>query len=247
VAKVRIGRELMIYGERADSDLPAVLAEVDQAGYVGLEHWAPRSPEELKQMRAALNGTGLAFAGGHIELTGLEKPAELGQWIAGVNALGGSYVIASAFWSGLEAYHKAARMLNEIGQECRDAGVVFCYHNHAHEFESADGTRPIHLLICETDPALVKLCPDVYWVHVGGESPAEFIARYHERCPYFHFKDGTKTQFRELGRGEVDLPAALTAALACQPEWIIVEQDETTLAPAESLRICREYLKGLGL
>jgi len=52
-------------------------------------------------------------------------------------------------------------------------------------------------------------------------------------------------EFRELGRGCVDIKAALDTALAAAPRWIITEQDSTKGDPAESARISRDYLKTL--
>jgi sugar phosphate isomerase/epimerase len=168
-----------------------------------------------------------------------------------VSALGGRFLLVSGHFDKLEACREAARILDEAGRRCRDSGVTLCYHNHAWEFGKLDGARPIDLLIAESDPELVKLCPDVYWVHVGGDVPAQFIARHRDRCPYFHFKDGLGGErsraFRELGRGCVDVKAALEAALACNPEWIVTEQDHTDGDPGDSIRISRECLKSLGL
>jgi sugar phosphate isomerase/epimerase len=124
---------------------------------------------------------------------------------------------------------------------------MFCYHNHNWEFEAYDGVKGIHRLCELTDPDLMKLCVDVYWVHVGGEDPAEFIQRYADRAVYYHFKDGAPGSFIELGDGEVDLPKALQAALACNPEWIVCEQDRTELEPKASITKSREYLRSIGL
>ena len=163
--------------------------------------------------------------------------------------MGAGFLICSgvADGEGIERFEKAAETFNHVGRTCRAAGLTFCYHNHAWEFEEFDGTKGIHRLAELTDPDLVSLNADVYWVHIGGEVPAEFIARYGKRIPYFHFKDGSPGEFVELGRGEVDLESALSAALAVEPAWIIAEQDRTAIDPADSVRISRECLKALGL
>ena len=148
---------------------------------------------------------------------------------------------------GIKAYEEAAETLNRIGALCKQENIVFCYHNHAWEFEEVDGTKGIHRLAERTDPELVKLCVDVYWVHVGGEDPAEFIRRYKGRAVYFHFKDGGKGWFTELGKGEVDLKGAKEAALEVGAEWIIYEQDRTEKDPKESAVESLRYLRELGL
>jgi len=249
----RVGVQLIIYGKRTRTDLPGVLTEVAQAGYDGIEAGAPADEHQIEQYRAALEGKNLALVGGHGGFDTWEDPALVAQCINGVKALGGRYLITSgrSDWAALDEYRAAAKTLDEVGRRCRDAGLVFCYHNHHWEFAEFGGTRGIHVLMGETDPALVKMCPDVYWVHVGGENPAEFVARYGGRSPCLHFKDGlggeNYAEFRELGEGVVDIAATLKAALVCRPDWIVVEQDRTDKHPTESNRISRGCLRKLGL
>ncbi len=78
-----------------------------------------------------------------------------------------------------------------------------------------------------------------------------FIQQHADRCGYFHFKDGRKTtnaegktrpEFLELGTGDVDLKAAYAAALDAGAQWIVAEQDSTTLSPLESATVSRKYL-----
>jgi sugar phosphate isomerase/epimerase len=247
----RIGVQLIVFGELQKTNLGHVMAAVAQAKYDGAEVGMPADQQGTDRMRAALQSAGIALMGAHSGFVAWDDPDVVSHRISAVKSLGGRFVISSGRFETLEEYRNAARLMNDVGKQCLDAGLAFCYHNHAWEFNPIDGTKPIHLIAAETDPELVKFCPDVYWVDVGGEKPAEFIARYADRCPCFHFKDGLGgdqyREFRELGQGNVDLPAALKAALACNPEWIVVEQDTTKLDPAESAAVSREYLKSLGV
>jgi len=45
----------------------------------------------------------------------------------------------------------------------------------------------------------------------------------------------------------VDLVAAKEAALKCNPEWIVCEQDNTKLEPKESVAQSLAYLRKIGL
>lgn len=252
MSQPRVGVQLIVYGPRPRTDLAGVLAEVAAAGYAGIEGGAPASREQFQEMQVALTQAGLAFTGGHCGFGDLASPPVVRDRIGHIRELGGRYLVCSGGnWQTLADYLDAARMLNQTGELCREGGLTLCYHNHHWEFRKFAGTTGLHAMIGATNPALVKLCPDVYWVHVGGEKPEEFISRYQDRCPYFHLKDGTggdqAPDFRELGRGTVDIPAALKAALSCDPDWIVVEQDTTQLTPAQSCRISRDYLKSLGL
>jgi len=251
MSEPRVAVQLIIYGDRAQRDLAGVAAEGAAAGYAGIEGGAPTDPQQVAHIQEALQREGLAYAGGHCGLDQLKDASLVRTMALSVRELGGGFLLVSGHAEGLDGYRAAAATLNNAGGICREAGVSLCYHNHAWEFDEVDGTRPIHFLMEKTDPDLVKLCPDVYWVHVGGEVPGEFVARYRERCPYFHFKDGLaedrSSGFLPLGQGRVGLEDTLKAALTCRPEWITVEQDHTEGKPVEAIRASREYLRSLGL
>jgi sugar phosphate isomerase/epimerase len=153
----------------------------------------------------------------------------------------------------IAGYVETARKFNEIGTRLRDEGIVFSYHNHSWEFEDIGGTNGMTILSAETDPEVVKFNVDVFWVTVGGASPADFIRAHACRAGYYHFKDGRRlpdgrVEFLELGTGEVDLVGTMQAAREAGAEWIVAEQDRTTLARLESATVSRQYLRNtLGL
>jgi len=253
MVKTQVGVQLIVFGERAGRDLPGVLRDVAGAGYAGFEGGAPAAQAEFERLQATVKQSRVTYIGGHCGLGDLSDVEALRKRIGRVKALGGGFLISSgdSRLNTLDGYLDAAKKLDQAGRLCQEQGITFCYHNHHWEFRKVNGAVAMHAMIAATDPKLVKLCTDVYWVHVGGEKPAEFIDCYRDRCIYFHFKDGTggdgAGDFRELGRGAVDTPAALKAALSCDPAWIVVEQDTTQIDPTESCRISREYLKSLGI
>ena len=149
--------------------------------------------------------------------------------------------------TSLEGYEKSAAFFNRTGRQCKDAGLVFLYHNHDWEFKSFNGVKAIHRLNELCDPELVKLCIDVYWVHIGGENPSEYISRYRNRAGYYHFKDGSPGKFIELGQGEVDLVSAKETAMTVGADWIICEQDTTEKPTLQSIAESRAYLESIGL
>jgi sugar phosphate isomerase/epimerase len=254
----RAGIQVIIYGPRNREDIGGVLREVAEIGFAGAEtaNLFRQEGDEAK-VRRMFEETGLALCGCHAGFAEFQDAEKLRENVAFLKALGGRYLMCSGVGDrsrGLAAYREASRLFNEVGKQCRDAGVVFCYHNHAWEFEDREGdTCGMDVLSSETDPAVVKYCLDVYWIHHGGDDPVRFINAYRDRAVYFHFKDGVrgpdgKAQFRELGRGDVDLKAAYQAAVALDPEWIVYEQDRSDGDPSESVRVSREYMRdALGL
>jgi sugar phosphate isomerase/epimerase len=249
VADTQVGVELIVFGARQNEDLDGVLAACAAAGYDGIEGGPLGMGGEEAQVKDLYAKHGLVCCGVHTGYAVVSDPAQLEPLIAYAKEMGAPYLIASgvAEGEGIARYEDSAGPFNQVGAACQAAGIEFCYHNHAWEFEVHDGVKGIHRLAELTDPDLVKLNADLYWVHIGGEQPAEFVACYATRIPYFHIKDGSPGEFIELGQGEVDLKAAVDAALAVEPTWLVAEQDRTAIEPNESVKISRDYLKTLGI
>lgn len=245
MAQPKIGIQLIIYGQRWRDDLSGVLREVAGAGYDGIESGNLANFYPLEEIRSNLSQTGLMLMGVHCGYADVSDPEKLSSALDFVTAMGGSYLTCSGVGQveGIKTYEQAAETFNAAAKTCRERGVTFCYHNHNWEFEDLDGQKGIHRLIACSDPHLVKLCVDVYWVQIGGENPAEFITRYADRIGYFHLKDGAKGSFSELGRGTVDLEGAVKAALRISPSWLVYEQDRTEREPSESIHMSRQYLR----
>ncbi len=249
MAQPKIGVQLIVFGRRQQEDIAGVLRAVKEVGYEGFEAGNLFAQHGEGLVRDILAETGLAVAGMHSGYGDQLDQGKVEANIAYLKAVGAKYYINSgvAQAEGIKAYEEAAETFNRIGELCKQEGLVFCYHNHAWEFEQFDGVKGIHRLFELTDPELVKACIDVYWVTIGGEEPAEFIERYADRAVYFHFKDGGEGWFTELGKGEVDLVAAKEAALKVGPEWIVTEQDRTDKDPKDSIAESLEYLRRIGL
>ncbi len=149
---------------------------------------------------------------------------------------------------GLDVIKKLAETLNRAGRKCRDAGLLLCYHNHAFEFEPMGGSTPFDTLMTNTDPKLVALELDLFWVSVGGQNVPATLAKYKGRTPLVHLKDKAadtenryneqvpRTAFKEVGGGTMDWPKILQACEAAGVEHYFVEQDQTPGDPVESLR-----------
>ncbi len=245
----KVGIQLIIYGGKLREDPLGVLREVKEIGYDGVETGNLARQFPLDQVKDWFSSLNLNLTGIHAGFEEIRDPHRLEEDLQFLKAMNACYLMCSGVGDralGLGAYDAAAEVFNQVGFQCKEAGVHFCYHNHNWEFERFNGTKGIHRLAERTDPEVVKLCVDVYWVQVGGEDPVEFIQRYKDRAIYFHIKDGRPGQFTELGRGEVNLKASLELIRQLGAEWIVYEQDRTDLTPGESSRISREYLRSLG-
>jgi len=246
---LKIGAQLIIWGQRVKSDLLGVLDEVSSIGYEGIE-CGPDTFDGVSDAKEVLASRGLSLVGFHTSISFTSKE-DVEQAVTTIKNLGGKYLIFSGAGGREntdENYLKNSKRLEEYGKLAKEHGVTVCYHNHWQEIVNDErGTR---LIIENTDPEHVLLCIDTYWVKHGGGDPLDFIKRHKDRVAFLHLKDGTiegmkKTppEFVELGRGVIDFPAIIETAKSLGIEWLVVEQDRTSLTPKESMDISRRYLK----
>ena len=270
-ARPQVGCHLIVFRGKQDEDLDSVLADVQAAGYDGVEGRL-LAGGDAAAARAKLAEYGLrqgSISTSYAMLDELDKTLE---YAAGVGA---KFVMVSGVGDhqteGLRAYEKSADRFNDVGRKCRTAGVQFCYHNHSWEFQTysrsggeavehgtAGSVTGLDRLLELTDPELVKGCFDVYWIQHGGEDPAAFLKKYSNRVGYPHFKDmkylggeprrkgrlnREEATFVELGRGEVDLTAIWQVLSPLSLPWVVYEQDRSELPAAEAAKVSRQHLK----
>ena len=153
-------------------------------------------------------------------------------------------------------YKRLGQMLTEVGKRASDLGIQLGYHNHMNSMSE----RPENLdrILDATDPKYAKLELDVAHYVQGGGDPVKAIDKYHDRLLFVHLKDVRNTdpntpgvngpyQWVELGRGRVDLPAAVHALERNRFKgWAVVELDRVPdkgRTPKESAEMNRKYLE----
>jgi sugar phosphate isomerase/epimerase len=98
----------------------------------------------------------------------------------------------------------------------------------------------------ETDPNLLKLELDLYWIAKAGQDPSKYFAMYPKRFELFHVKDMDNTpkkHFTEVGRGVIDFKAIFRQSKQSGVKHYFVEQDETPGSPFDSIKISYDHLK----
>ena len=76
--------------------------------------------------------------------------------------------------------------LAEPARILADRGIGLGYHNHAFEFEPMGGSTPLETLLGNTDPKLLAIEMDLFWVSVAGQDPVAMLTRYKGRVPLVH-------------------------------------------------------------
>ena len=158
---------------------------------------------------------------------------------------------------GATSVKRYAEQFDHMGKQAQSHGLTLCYHNHAHDYAPVNGTPAVHMLLSETNPNLLKLEMDIFWVSVAGYDPIAELRHFSGRVPLLHLKDKAagvpvqfdekvpKAAFKEVGSGSIKIPAVLEAANAAGVKNYFVEQDWTSGNPVDSLRKSFDYLKPL--
>jgi sugar phosphate isomerase/epimerase len=220
-----IALQLYSIKEEAKENFARALELTHKAGYQGVEFagYFGNSPE---QMKALLHTYKLKAVSTHLGIPRLKEA--LDEEIAYAKALGYKLLVCP-FLKGdsAEEYIEGAKFLEACAQRAAGEGLVFGYHNHAHEFTRYGG-RYAQDIILENAPTL-KFEPDLFWVAVGGVDPLTYIeplAKAGRICA-IHAKELAKTGEENVyvGEGKIDFAAI---ARICPPgvsPWIL-EQEE---------------------
>ena len=150
----------------------------------------------------------------------------------------------------LEDTIQLARQLDISGAILREAGKVLTYHNHDNEFFRHDGRTVLELIFEKTDPKNLQGEIDTFWIQKGGGDPVFWCRKLQGRLPLLHLKDyritlNRQVEFAEVGQGNLDWPRIIEAAEDSGCEWFIVEQDQSTRDPFESVKMSFDFLTSL--
>jgi len=246
----KFGIQLWTVKKALASDTKGVLKQLSLDGYKQVESfegktgmfWGMSNTDFKKYM----DELGMTIISSHCE-TGkdFEKKA------ADASAIGMKYLL-NAFvpvQKSVDDYKKVADTFNKNGELCKNAGIRFGYHNHAHDFKVIDGQSAMDIYLQNTDPALVDFEMDIYWVVTANQDPEAWLKKYKNRFRLCHIKDRIKGSKEEdasciLGQGSIDFKKILDTARSNGMQYYIVEQeryDNTT--EMDSAKADADYLK----
>ena len=240
----RVALQAYTVREELAVDYLGTLTAIAEIGYEGVELGPPPAEISLVECKDHMTQIGLQVVGSHAGLQQLTD--DLGAQVDYLHTMGGRYLGLSHRFASRQDVLEAAKRFNDIGDACRDAGIQLLYHNHNWEFTKFDGQAAYDLLLDATDPALVKMELDTYWVQRAGEDPVDYLNRLRGRCPLLHIKDmeaGEEQFFAEVGEGVLDWDAIFQAADAAGTQWLVVEQDQCRRPVFESIAISYRNLQ----
>ena len=170
--------------------------------------------------------------------------------IEGALALGQTYITWPLIDDGfrtIDNFKTVAERLNIAGEMAKKAKLLVAYHNHDFEFVEQNGQIGYDVILKETDPALVKLQMDLYWIAHGSKLTAhEWFKRQPGRYVMWHVKDMHKVSrdYTELGNGSIDFTKIFPDAKLAGLQHYFVEQGSNfTKDPFQSITDGAEYMK----
>lgn len=243
----KIGIQLYTVRDQMKADFEGTLAKIAQIGYKEVEFagYFDRTPADV---RAILDRNGLSAPATHMmsdNTEGWKKAIDLAK------SVGHDYLVAP--WipeekrKTLDDWKKIGAMFNQVGQMAKDAGIQFAYHNHDFEFPKVDGQVPYDLLLQSTDPKLVQLEIDLYWITRAGQDPLAYFSRWPGRVPLVHVKDsmgGPEHKMVDVGQGKIPWARIFAKRDQAGIKHFFVEHDQPP-QPFDDVTTSYNYLKSL--
>ncbi len=220
---------------------------VETSGYTDKDKFWGLNAQEFKKL---LNASGLKSPSGLCVIDIKGNLDDLKRFAEAAATVGQHYLVISWLFEewrrNADDYKNIAGKLNEAGELLRKSGMQLAYHNHDFEFRDFGGQTGYEILLKETDPQLLKMEMDIYWIVRGGADPLDLFRSYPGRFALWHVKDMDKTdpsRNTEIGKGSIDFRKIFAAASTAGLDYPFVEQENFTIDPYKSIAESAAYLK----
>jgi sugar phosphate isomerase/epimerase len=253
-AQLLYGVQMYTVRKEAATDLSGLLRDLRQIGFTQIELHPLAFTQAAAILRQKIVDAGLAAPSTHMSAADLDNRLDYAR------QLGVHYIVTmlpNPTPVSLDDFRVVAARFSHWGATVRDQGMELAYLCHSHEFLPQNGSSGFDELMRNTDPALVKLEIDIYWLVQAGINPSELLRKYRDRIRLLHVKDRiagvpisyaadvTAEHFTELGKGSIPWSALLTQARHQGIRYVFLDQDKTEMPVLESLRQSFAYLKTL--
>jgi sugar phosphate isomerase/epimerase len=243
----RVGLQLYTVRDQMKADMPGTIARVAAIGYKEVEFagYFGRTPAEVRALLAQNN---LTSPSTHLPYESLDNWQKT---LDDAKSIGHQWVtlpwIPEEKRRTVDDWKGIAARFNTAAAAAKASGLRFAYHNHDFELHSVGGTRPLDILLTETDPKLVDIEMDIYWVVFGGGNPLDYFTRYPHRFPLVHVKDSSgppDNKMVDVGKGKIDFRSIFAQGATAGIQHYFVEHDEPA-DPMATIRNSYDYLHAL--
>jgi sugar phosphate isomerase/epimerase len=205
-----LGVQLYTVRDLFEKDAKATLEAVAQIGYKDVET-AGLFKHKAEDVRAIIDDLGLTSRSGHFRLPALKEGLEADMEAAKILGQDRLYL----GWIPEEertpdGYRALADLFNERGAVAKQQGLKLGYHNHEFEFIEQDGENGYDILLERTDPELVDMEIDFFWVADANVDPLTLFEKAPGRFSSCHIKDRSKDgEMVSVGSGTIDFASIL--------------------------------------
>jgi sugar phosphate isomerase/epimerase len=255
------GLQLYSLRDQLPKDVKGNIAKVAAAGYKEVEPFGYSKQNgfwglDAKAFSTLLKDNGLTTPSGHYgmdEYFVQGKTDVLETYIEAANITGMSYIVVPSIngevLKSADQFKMVAEKMNKAGEICKKSGLKLGYHNHNFEWKPVDGTTFYDVLINGTDPSLVNMEMDIYWVVRAGQDPVKLFEKHPGRFALCHLKDMDKANNNlntEIGKGVIDFKTILSKAKLAGLKHFIVEQENyINIDPYVSIAESAAYIKNV--
>ena len=256
-----VGLQLYSLRDQLPKDVKGNIAKVAAAGYKEVETFGYSKDRgfwglDAKAFSELLKSNGLKTPSGHFGMDDYfvhDKTDVLKTYIEAANITGMSYIIVPSINGEVlktaDQFKMVADKMNKAAEICKTSGLKLGYHNHNFEWKPVDGTTFYDVLLKETDPALVHMEMDIFWVVRAGQDPVKIFEQHPGRFALCHLKDRDKTNTNlntEIGKGSIDFKTILRKAKLAGLKHFIVEQENyINIDPYVSIAESSAYVKNV--
>jgi sugar phosphate isomerase/epimerase len=252
--KLLYGVQIAGAEQEAVRDLPRLLGTLRDLGFTEVELHSIVYNRPAATLRRMIEDAGLRSPAGHFALLDIEKSIEFAR------ELGLAYMIAMLPRprpESLDEYRAMTARLNEAAANVHSGGMEFALLFHNHELMPQQGSSGFAELMKYTEPKMVHLEVDVYWVAQAGLDPASFLERYKDRVKLLHLKDrlaGFPTSYTtdagsdhsiELGKGTIPWQELLRQARQQGIRYAFLDYDKSAGSILDSFGESLAYLDTL--
>jgi sugar phosphate isomerase/epimerase len=188
----RIGLITGTIGKALQADFVGTMKKVAAVGYKELEFGHHKGMPD-KDFKKLLDDLGIAAVAGGSARKQLEDGID--AFVEQSHLFGKKYVVC--YWPWLDSgknktiddWKRLCDDMNRLGARVKAGGLRFAYHNHDIEFAVTDGQIPYDVVLRGTDPDLVDMELDLYWITKGGQDAVAYLKQHPGRFALFHVKD----------------------------------------------------------
>jgi sugar phosphate isomerase/epimerase len=238
----RIGLQLYTVRTLMETSVPLTLEMVAKVGYREVE-FAGYFGARPAQLRRWLDDLGLSAPAAHVPVL----DGNLDQLFDAAAELGHRYLVQASLSLqkrvSADSFRKVAAALNSAGEQAGRRGLRVAYHNHDFEFSRRDDAVPYDILLQETDPELVTMELDLYWMTKAKRDPLAYFHHHPGRFRLCHLKDmDQQGRMTDVGRGRIDFPTILSQREKAGLRHFFVEHDHPP-DPIASVQASYSYLQ----